>query len=83
MMDLRVSDMDVINISLKSIELLGKGVRAYRIIQNPLPEGASLPELKPTELTEKAQILGGRLRGQALEARESFSAVPLDGKLSF
>lgn len=73
MMSLKVSDMDI---KLESIELLGKGVRAYRIIQESLPEGTSLPEPKPSELTEKARMLGSRLREQTIKSRESLTDIP-------
>jgi len=79
-MGLEVNNMGV-NISLQKIEVLGRGVRAYRIIQQSLPEGTSLPEMKPPELTEKAQMLGSRLREQMFNARESTSAIPIAQKL--
>jgi len=67
-----------VNTSLQRIEVLGKGVRAYRIIQDSLPEGTSLPEFKPAELTDNARKLGSRLREQMFNARET---VPTETKV--
>jgi hypothetical protein len=53
-------------VTLEALELHGEGVKAYRVIQEPLAVGTSLPEPEPVQLTE----LGVDLRRQIRESRE-------------
>jgi hypothetical protein len=58
--------MTLPNMHLERIELLGKGVRAYRVVMpEPLEPTAELPEPEQPELTDNARQLGKELRERA------------------